>query len=666
MESGLTVFTLAVQLRPSEPQSPAEPVPSDDPIEVSSPPRRRRFRRGRVIGLLLLLLVLVVVALAVAAIPLLHARSEAKAAEGDLSEAHTALSAHQLGTARQAVSAAESHISSAQHDANGFGGDVWSHVPVFGSAVTDARHLVDALDEATQVASLGVKAYSGATGPHSKLITGSTVDLPALEKLSATVSSIGPHLTAAQADVASIKANAPFLGSKIGTLRDEASSQLTSAQNSYQTFQPLLQQMPKVLGADGPRQYLIAMMNPSEQRYSGGATLTMSMLHFSQGKISFGQSYSVAEVEHLQPFLHWPRVHGNTLLSKSDRRLTAATFSPWWQVSGEELSRAWQAQTGQRPNGVFAIDLQALAGLFRLTGPVQVPGYGQLTADNLVSTLAGSYSQFQDPVQRHALNLAIIPAFRSRFMSGGKFVQKGQLLRTEAEARHVALYFRDRGAEKAFAGLGFSGNLSTTPQDYIGVFSQNLNGSKTDYYQHRVVSSEVHLRADGSAADHLHVTITNAAAPYSLPGLDPQTGYATSWLGASIGVFLPNHPVVGRVAANGKPFKAHLHKTQVPFVHNRPYFHHGIMLDAGQSATIDARYVVPQAAVVNSDGTMTYRLDVDPQDLVVPETLRVAITWPQGWSPTSLPSGWHSTSGGAEYDGPVSTALSFEFPLAHH
>ncbi len=260
--------------------------------------------------LVIFLVAVVLVGLAVLAIPLLHARDEAKAAEADLSDAHTALAAHKIGAARASIASARTEVQAAQNHANGFGADVWSHVPLFGSAVTDARHLVDALDEATQVGALGADAYASAIGPDSKLVTGNSVDVPALKKLSATVSSIGPHLDAAQADVAAIDGGAPFLGAKISSLRDQASTQLTSAQTSYDTYQPLLEQMPAVLGADGPRQYLVAMMNPSEQRYSGGATLTMSLLHFSDGKVSFGKSYTVAEIDALQPFLRWPRVQG--------------------------------------------------------------------------------------------------------------------------------------------------------------------------------------------------------------------------------------------------------------------------------------------------------------------------------------------------------------------
>src|SRR4029077_4032592 len=101
---------------------------------------------------------------------------------------------------------------------------------------------------------------------------------------------------------------------------------------------------------------------------------------------------------------------------------------PWWQISGEELLRAWQAQTGQRCQGLIAVDLQALAGLFKITGPMQVAGYGELNSSNLVHALVGSYDNFQDPFQRRRLNNALVSGFRQKFLSAGGFAQKATSL----------------------------------------------------------------------------------------------------------------------------------------------------------------------------------------------------------------------------------------------
>ena len=72
---------------------------------------------------------------------------------------------------------------------------------------------------------------------------------------------------------------------------------------------------------------------------------------------------------------------------------------------------------------------------------------------------------------------------------------------------------------------------------------------------------------------------------------------------------------------------------------NRKYVEGTLSLQRGQTGTMDVDYKVARAAQVVSSDVMVYRLSVDPQDLVVPETLHVTVTWPPGFRPSDpLPS----------------------------
>jgi hypothetical protein len=577
-------------------------------------------------------------------VPLWLAHHDAKSAAAELQQANDALSSGSTGDAQQALADARGNVDGAQGHVNGLVADLWSHLPVLGPAVEDGRHLVAALDQATTAATIGVNLIAKATSSDSQLIDGTQVNLHDLKQLSMRVHKIGPHLKAAQAEIAAVRGNDPLVGGKIDSLKKRATKQLSTTEASYRKFRPLLDALPSVLGADGPRTYLLTIMNPAEQRFSGGATLQMASITFDNGVIAFGPSRSVTQVDQAKPFLNWPAVQGNIFHPPGQRRLASATYSPWWQVSGEELLRAWQAQTGQRCQGLIAVDLQALAELFRITGPMQVPGYGELNADNLVQTLAGSYDSFQDPVRRQRLNNALVPAFKQKFLSGGDFVQKARSLQLDAKGRHVALYFRDRPAQQAFAKAGFAGNLSLTRHDYLGVFSQNLNGSKADYWQQRHVDIQVALAADGSAYEHLTLDVVNASPPYTQPVPDPKSGYNTRWLGTWVSVWFPPHTVLGGVNVDGKTL-AHpsLRQTSTALkgVLDRPVLTHSWLLPPRQSGRLMANYTVPHAATVDRvSGELTYRLAMDPQDLVQPQTNAVTLTIPSGYTFGTLPSGW--------------------------
>ncbi|HEY3528331.1 MAG TPA: DUF4012 domain-containing protein [Nocardioides sp.] len=634
-------------------------------VRVKVRRRRRRRRRLIVVGVLLVV-VLVLVALALMARTLVSAKHEAQAAQQDLTSAKAALSADHFGQARAYVKEARAHVDQARSDSGGLSGDVWSVIPVAGGAVDDERYLVDALDQTTSVAELGVQIYPIVSGRSAELMHGQRIDLKLLQDVADRTSAIGPHIDQALADLDQVKGSTPIVGTSVKNAKATALSYLAPLQETYRDNAPIISSLPALVGADGPRTYLLAMLNPAEQRYSGGGALSFTTLRFRDGVASFGASVNVDDILARGDQQVWAPVVGNTFHRQPALRVTSATFSPWWSVSGEELIRGYQkAFPGTRYDGVIGIDLQGLASLFRITGPIDLPSFGQITADNLVQTLGGSYGNFDSVEQRHRLNDELVPAFRQKLFEGGKMSEKVKSLAASAKGRHFVTYFRGPLIRHRFARVGLSGDLSPTFYDYIGVFSQNLNGSKTDYWQHRTVDSTVHLKDDGSARVHLHITVRNEAPPYTLPVPDPKAGYTTRYLLTRIGVFMPRNATFGDAEVNGKTYGAKLHLPTVTGVRNRKYVEGTMMLNSGQSSTMDVTYAVKNAAEVVSPSSLIYHLDVDPQDLVVPENLRVHVVWPTGFhAGGDLPDGWKATATGATYTGVVADKASWAIPLA--
>ncbi len=89
--------------------------------------------------------------------------------------------------------------------------------------------------------------------------------------------------------------------------------------------------------------------------------------------------------------------------------------------------------------------------------------------------------------------------------------------------------------------------------DYLGVATQNLNASKTDYWQRRSLALDVTLDEDGSSQNRLDVVIDNATPPYPFPVPDPRTGYFTRWASVALAVFLPDGVTVDKSTVPGEP-----------------------------------------------------------------------------------------------------------------
>jgi len=389
--------------------------------KTSSGARRRRWP-WVLLGFGVLAFVLV--GLALLARPMMDVKPEADAARDELGMAQDALKAEDLDAAKVHVAAARAHVDEASTLVNGFGGDVWRWVPVGGGAIQDVRHLVGALDQATAIAEIGTEVYPELMQSDS-LVQNAQVDLDQLDGILTSLNQAGLHLHAAVDDLEAVDGDTPFIGDKVLEARDQAWDKIEPISTTYDEAEPVLDALPDVLGADGDRTYIVAIMNPAELRYSGGATLTLVPMTMSDGKVEFGDTVTNQDIvaDGVGKY-HWPKVKGNPFHTPGKRVVMSATFSPYWSQSGEELLRAWEARFGQKPDGVITVDLQALARLMELTGPVQAEGVGELNSGNLVKVLAGSYDYYDSEEERREINAAVVPAFREKLFEGGHFADK--------------------------------------------------------------------------------------------------------------------------------------------------------------------------------------------------------------------------------------------------
>lgn len=607
-------------------------------------PQRRLLRPATVIGGLFLLLVLLVLL----ALPFRKAPHHAEAARADLEAARTSLTSGDLGAARSDVANARVHADAVQGAVQGIGGDVWSRIPFVGEPVADVRHLGNALDDLTTAAEAAVEALPAVNGDEATLFGNGSVDVETLRTLVGAVDTASTRLDSAQVELGAVSDSAIGVGTRLADARDQATDVVSPLASSARRLKPLADALPALFGADDDRTYLLALLNPSEQRFSGGAPLTVVPMDVSEGRLTMGEARDTSDPD-LYRVGRWQKVEGNPF-HNGKLRISTSTFAPDWSVSGEELLRGWERRTGQETDGLVVVDVVALADMLRITGPVEAPTYGELNADNFTQKMVGDYDAFPDNEARHELNLAIVPVFAERLLAPGQGMEKIESLRASAQGRHFAMWMRDPDVQAAVADVGIAGELSDTDHDYVAVFNQNTNLSKSDYWQRRTVTSDVRLREDGSAKVRMTISVFNDSPPYAneLYGDNRGGSARTRWNGMTLGVFLPDGAEITSATAAGKE-----QGTGTFDYYGRPYKLFRLTLPPRETREAVLEYVVPAAAVAPGDGTLTYRLDVTPQGLVTPEALRVTVRFPKGYDLGELPDGWASARAGvATYDDP--------------
>lgn len=582
-------------------------------------------------------LFLVVVVLGLLAIPFAKAPSHASAVQADLAAAKSSLAAGDIDAAEASVQSARRHADQVQDAVQGFGGDVWSWVPVAGGPVRDVRHLGNALDDLTAVAEEGVGLLPQVRGDTSTLFDNGSVDLDTLADVTDRVDTISGLVERARMELYDVADRRMVVGSRLGDARDDAVDQVQPVVDGLATAEPLLAELPRMLGAEDARQYLVALLNPAELRYSGGTPLTFTTMDFDQGRLTMGEAVDTSTARGTAQPLYWKKVKGNPF-HRGRLKVLTSTMAPDWSVSGNELANAWRSLRGRRLSGVVVIDVPALADLVALTGPIEIPTLGTLTPDTLVEKLIGSYDDYPDPAQRKAVNRALAPLFSERLLSGDP-IETGKALGRAADERRFAVYLRNPVEQAVFADMGLTGTLGPADRDYVGVFAQNRVPSKSDYWQRRAVRSDVTVREDGSAHVRLSVEIHNDSPPYEQAGPDPRIGYFTRWAGISLLTMLPEGATFTGGTVDGEPFPI-----QRGNFYGRTFQRLSLELAPQARREVVVEYDVPSAATRESDGTLSYGLVLDPQGMVHPQAVDVRVHFPEGFEVDDLPAGWEAGS----------------------
>jgi hypothetical protein len=607
-----------------EERSPAPVLPPQPP---RSPRRaKRRLRLARTI----ILVVLIVGAVVVVAESLSLVR-HAKQAQASLEAFKTSLKNNDSAAAARHLHDADASLAVAHRRYDSVPLRVLRQVPLLGWPVSDAGRLLKAASDVSSAGNDALGLYDQVRGSGSKLFHNDTVSLPELASVTQDADRMVAKMDRAERQLKAV--HAAFWEPSIGSSRDKALRQVTSLRDQGRTAQKLLQLAPRLVGADGARTYLVAVLNPAELQGAGGSALNMLAVRFDGGRMTILRSGSTYDITNENAPTHFtPLADDPWLAGVSATVLAAADRSPDFRTSGQELMRGYAAQFHQNIDGIIALDPIALQGLMRQIAPFSTPGYGLVTADNIVpSLLVDSYARFPNLEQRHVYNNALMNTLLHRILGGGHMVGKGTALRNAADNGHLQIYMNDGQVQQEVESAQLLRTLpSTTAGDMLGVYTADTNASKVDFWQRRAIDQRVNVAADGSVDVVRTVTLTNAAPAYAGPGADPGWGYLTRISIPLVSMYLPTPAQVTSFTVNGQPHH-YLNKTERGW---HAIFMRPIKVAQGAALTLVLHYSLPAGTAPHGH----YQLAVAAQPLVQPASVTVSVTGPgncragSGWA----------------------------------
>ena len=292
-------------------------------------------------------------------------------------------------------------------------------------------------------------------------------------------------------------------------------------------------------GGDGARRYLVLGQNNAEMRDSG-MVLSYAVVRVEQGRFAVERRGSVDDLKLTRPApVEPPAQPGTEALFQTlepTRLWQSVNATADWPWTCRASLAMYAQATGERLDGVLALDVVGLVEVLRLTGPVTAAGIPQRVsatnaADLLLRDLYATVPAGADQGPRRdavaGVATAVVDALGARRPDP---VRLGRALATAAAGGHLRVCSTDPAEQEVFARLG-PGDGPDGPTDDTAARTfhyavQNANGTKLDYHLATTVTFDVTTTPAGTAVVRTTVAAANAAPPDAAPSyaLGPNLG----------------------------------------------------------------------------------------------------------------------------------------------
>ena len=440
-------------------------------------------------------------------------------ARDQLNDAHAAISQalgnrHQLGT-EAGRQQAEREIARVREDANAarstldssWALKVLGKLPLLSTQREGLLQLVDDVETTATSGDLLLQHVNRLTADSS----GTTVSLPDLSALQQSVATAHARLA---------ESNRPSNGlwGPLGSARDSFNTEDRKLTDLLATGNQVLSYLLPMLGANGPRNYLVAGENNAEMR-DQGAVLSLALLHAANGSFSLDTTNSVGENGLSSPAnVEVPAgtnvVFGGLQPTQLWQSVNATADYPF---SGRDMQAMYQQSTGVHVDGVVALDVPALVSLLQLTGPVTIADVAQpISASNAAEILlhqlystfpAGSQTERHDDIS--AVARAAIDKMKTEHVD---LAALAQALARDVAGRHLIMWDENPLYEKTITDSNASGAIDTTdPDRSFHLAVESATAAKLDYYVTTAIRMDVTITDRNEAVIYTYATISNHA-----------------------------------------------------------------------------------------------------------------------------------------------------------
>lgn len=490
----------------------------------TSPHRQRiaNFFRYRTAlrWLLIAVAVVVVIFLGLAGVAALRLRSVAgdlRSARDTLNRVQVELENGQVGAARQDLAASQARLAHAT-------GNLYASVPfdfvgwmpVVSQNLTALRHSVGLAYTVVSGGSQALANTDTLQGPNGKLevsLKQGGVPIDVLTRADAALA-----LLASQLPTNNQRPSKSLLVGPVAKMQDEVFDEAVGRRDQVVNLSQAVNLLDDMAGANGPRRYLIAVANTAEERGSGGMILGYGELDSANGKFTLGSFGGVDDIP-------VPKPAPTTLPADYQDRWKGFEFLTNWRQANlgadfptiaPTLVSMYDEATSTSVDGVIQIDPAGLAAILKGTGPVDVPGVGTVTADNVVElTLHQAYLDNPNRSERQDVTADVAKAVFHQLLDGTYTTMRplATALGDAVAGRHLMMWTSQHDAQSDVTFFDADGALPVPSAPAYSLVVENTSQNKLDYYLGTALGISGSQPSGSGGTLDVTVTLQNTAPP---------------------------------------------------------------------------------------------------------------------------------------------------------
>lgn len=404
-----------------------------------------------------------------------------------------------------------------------------SAIPVVGSPLKTTQQLSDVVLGLADDVLLPATQVGGSLSP-DKLVNGNSIDVAVLRDQEPRLAELSTAASRLDASAQAIT-NPAYVGA-IRDARSQLQEQTSKLSQLLGNTALAAKLVPSMFGGDGPRTYLMGFQTPAEARGTGGLLGGFGVLRFEDGRATVDTLAPNTELAKASAAIDLgPEFNKTYQWTNPYTDFRNSNLSPHFPYAAEIWQSMWEGQTGQKVDGVIAVDPVALSYLLGAVGPLTMPDGELITEQNVVElTMSTAYARFPPEYKYFGKDVLTLPDKRKAYLQtiAGEAVKKllGQvqsprkvldaLGRAASEGR-IAVWSANPANQQLLEQTPLAHIVPGDDAPYAQVVINNLAGNKMDYYLRR----EIDVAADGCDGDRRNSTITvrltNTSNGQSLP-----------------------------------------------------------------------------------------------------------------------------------------------------